>query len=54
MTTTINDAMSQGMTDMGDQMTGMITTALPIALGLVGAVLAITFGIRLFKKLTGR
>lgn len=50
----VTSALSSSFTEMGTTMSGMITTILPIALGLIGAVLAINFGIKLFKKVTGK
>lgn len=48
------DALVAGLTDVGTQMSGMITKVLPIGLGIVAAVMVITFGIKLFKKVTGK
>lgn len=48
------DALVSGLTQVGTDMSGMITQMLPIALGIIGAVMVITFGIKLFKKFTGK
>lgn len=48
------DALVSGLTQVGTDMSGMITKILPIALGIVGAIMVITFGIKLFKKFTGK
>lgn len=47
---TVGSALSTVQTDA---MT-MISTVLPYALAIVGAVLVITVGIRVFKKISGR
>ena len=49
-----SDALVKGLTQDGSDMSGMITKVLPIALGIVGAIMVITFGIKLFKKFTGK
>lgn len=50
----VSDALVSGLTQIGSDMSGMITKVLPIALGIVGAIMVITFGIKLFKKFTGK
>lgn len=52
--TSISDVMATGLTSVASDMTGMIQTMLPIALGVVGVGLAVMFGIKYFKKLTNR
>lgn len=49
-----SDALVAGFTQIGSDMSGMITKVLPIALGIVGAIMVIAFGIKLFKKFTGK
>lgn len=49
-----SDALVKGLAQVGSDMSGMITKVLPIALGIVGAIMVITFGIKLFKKFTGK
>lgn len=55
-----SSAMSSLITAVGtafgtvkDDMFSMLGTVLPIALAILGAGLAITFGIKYFKKLSG-
>lgn len=48
--TAMETAFSQVQTDTID----MIATATPFALAIVGTVLAITIGIKVFKKITGK
>lgn len=50
----IASTMATGLQSVADDLTEMITTMLPIALGVVGVGLAVTFGIKYFKKLTNR
>lgn len=50
----VGGAVTDGFGGVANDMLGMITDILPIALAIIGAVLAITFGIKFFKKLTGR
>ena len=50
----VGNEVKTGFTAVANDMLGMISKLLPVGLGLVGAVLAITFGIKFFKKLTGR
>ena len=50
----VGSAVSDGFAGVGNDMLGMITGILPIGLGIIGAILAVTFGIKFFKKLTGR
>lgn len=51
---TATDALVAGLTQIGSDMSGMITKVLPIALGIIGAIMVIAFGIKLFKKFTGK
>lgn len=53
-TTTAAGAIKEGLTGMAGDMTGVVTDVIPIALGIVGAVMVVTFGIKIFKKLTGK
>lgn len=53
-TPTISETLSTGLTSVASEMTSMIQTMLPIALGVVGVGLAVTFGIKYFKKLTNK
>lgn len=51
---TATDALVAGLTQIGTDMSGMIVKVVPIGLGIVGAVMVIVFGIKLFKKVTGK
>lgn len=44
-------ALETGLTSVAGNIGTTITTLLPIALGVVGAVIAITFGIKFFRRL---
>lgn len=50
MTTAISTAFSTVQTDVGS----VITTGLPFALGIIGTVLAIKIGIKVFKSITAK
>ena len=50
MTTAVGNAMNTVKGDVMD----MITTALPYALAILGVGLAITLGVRFFKKIAGK
>lgn len=47
-------ALTTGLTGVADSMGGVITTVLPIALGVVGAIMVVIFGVKFFKKITGK
>lgn len=51
---TVSAALVTGLTDAATGMADVIADLLPIALGVMGAVLVVSFGIKLFKKVTGR
>ena len=51
---TATDALVAGLTQVGSDMSGMIIKVLPIALGIVGTIMVIIFGIKFFKKITGK
>lgn len=42
--------MTVDYTAIGDAITAQLTAALPIALGLAGTILAVTVGVKLFKR----
>jgi hypothetical protein len=50
----VTTALQTGLTSIGTGMTGVISDVIPIALGIVGAVLVVKFGVKLFRSLTGR
>ena len=47
-------ALTTGLTEVATSMGGMITTVLPVALGVVGAIMVVVFGVKFFKKITGK
>ena len=51
---TVSTALVAGLTDAAVGMANVIGDLLPVALGVMGAVLVVSFGIRVFKKVTGR
>ena len=48
------ESVTSALSSMGSSMTGIITTVLPVALTIVGTVMVVTFGVKIFRKLTGR
>lgn len=48
----IMTAISNSGADIQSSVSSLVATVVPIALGIMGLVMAITIGIRLFKKLT--
>ena len=50
----IQAALTEAFTTVATNCNTTIATVLPIALGVVGAVMVVTFGIKVFKKLTGK
>ena len=52
--TAVQSALIDSLTDIGTGMNGTLVGVLPIALGIVGAVMVIVFGVRLFKKITNK
>lgn len=51
---TVRNALTTSLTSVGNDLTGVINDVLPIALGIVGAVMVVVFGVKIFKKLTGK
>lgn len=49
----ITSSLGTSFGDIGTSLTGVITTVLPISLGIVGGVFVIKKGIAIFKGLTG-
>ncbi|MCL2051204.1 MAG: hypothetical protein FWG91_05705 [Lachnospiraceae bacterium] len=47
-------AVQSGLTEIAGGMTSTLSMVIPIALGIVGAVMLVVFGVRLFKKLSGK
>lgn len=52
--TDISTAMATAFAKVQTDVTSMITTSAPYALGIIGIVLATTVGIKVFKKLTAQ
>lgn len=52
--TSIKSAMNTTFGDVKDAVVQLITAALPFALAIIGTVLAVTIGIKVFKKLTAQ
>ena len=51
---TVGEALVSGLTETATGMISVVSSLLPIALGVMGGVLVISFGIKIFKKVTGR
>lgn len=49
--TDASTAVVNGLTSAGSSMSSMIVSVVPIALGVVGTVIAVKFGIRFFKSI---
>lgn len=47
-------ALTGSMTEIGTALTSVVGKALPIALPIIGGVMVITVGIKVFKKITGK
>ncbi len=54
MTEGMTTAVSGAMETVKSDVMGMITTALPYALAILGVGLAITLGIKFFKKIASK
>lgn len=52
--TTITSAMDTAFKSVQTNVTTMISTSAPYALAIIGTVLAVTIGIKVFKKLTAQ
>ena len=50
----IQAALTESFTTVATNCNTAIANVLPIALGVVGAVMVVIFGIKVFKKLTGK
>ena len=51
---TVSTALVEGLTEAAVGMGKVIGDLMPVALGVMGAVLVVSFGIKVFKKVTGR
>lgn len=52
MMTNVTNSLVNSLTDIGSKMGTMVSSVLPIAVPIMGAVLLVGFGIKLFKKFT--
>lgn len=50
----ISSAMKTAFSTVQTDVMSMITASAPYALGIIGTVLAVTIGIKVFKKLTAQ
>ena len=50
----ISTALTTSFTAVGSELTGIISSVLPIALPIVGGVMVVVIGIKIFKKITGK
>ena len=50
----IVQALSTAFTSIASDLTSVITTIAPIALGIVGAGIVLVFGVKWFKRLTNK
>lgn len=50
----VRDSLKTGFTTCANDMKGAIGDILPIALGVLAAILVIGVGIKIFKRITGR
>ena len=48
----VNEALTSALSTVASDLTGVISSVLPIAAPVVGAGLVVTFGIKVFKKFT--
>lgn len=51
---TIESSMTATFGDVKDAVVSMISKSVPFALAIIGTVLAVTIGIKVFKKLTSQ
>lgn len=51
---TVTSAVSTGLQSVQSDALSLIATVLPYALGVMGAILVVSIGIKVFKKVTGR
>ena len=50
---TVTDALTSAMTSTAAECTGAIGAVLPVALPVMGALVVVGIGIKVFKKVTG-
>lgn len=51
---TVVNPVTTAFTNAATEMTGQISTIAPIAIGVVTAGLVVTFGVKFFKRITGK
>ncbi|MBQ7067254.1 MAG: hypothetical protein IJN92_10585 [Lachnospiraceae bacterium] len=51
---TLITSLTEGLKTVAADMTTSLSSVLPVALGVVGGVMVITFGVKIFKKITGK
>lgn len=51
---TITSALTTGLTEAATGMIGALADLLPIALTVMTSILVVSYGIKVFKKITGR
>lgn len=49
-----NEALTTAFTQAASDMSSQISTIAPIAIGVVTAGLVVTFGVKFFKRITGK
>jgi hypothetical protein len=54
ITESLNTAIGNAFSSVADDVTKLVTTSAPYALSIIGLVLAVTIGIKVFKKLTAQ
>lgn len=50
----VESALTTSFTSVGTSMTSVISKILPIALPIIGAVMVVSLGIKIFKRVTGK
>lgn len=50
----IQEALTTAFTDVSTNVMSTITNVLPVALGIVGAVMVVTIGIKIFKRFSAK
>lgn len=53
-TSQVTSALTSALSSTANDVMSTITTLLPVALGVVGAFIAVKLGIKFFKQVTGR
>lgn len=48
------EALETALSGIATDMTSTVGSVVPIAVGIIGSVMVVIFGVKLFKKLTGR